>query len=72
MATDFPIDNLSIPQKLELMERLWIDLEQRPNDIPSPEWHGDVLAQRLAELEAGKTGFIDWDDAKKQLLDRHK
>lgn len=72
MGIDFPIENLSVPQKLELMERIWTDLEQRPDEIPSPEWHGDVLAKRLAEIESGDAEFVDWDIARKQLLDRHE
>jgi putative addiction module component (TIGR02574 family) len=69
-ASDIPIDSLSLPEKLALMERLWADLSRRPADVPFPDWHGDVLAERLAAVRDGKTTFIDWDDAKKRLRDR--
>ena len=71
-ASDIPIDSLSVAEKLVLMERLWADLSRRPADVPTPDWHGDVLAERLAEVQDGKTAFVDWDDAKKRLQDRLK
>ena len=72
MSVNLALENLSIAEKLELMERIWADLERTPDEIPSPEWHGDVLAERLAEVDAGKTEFVDWEIAKKRLLNRHK
>jgi putative addiction module component (TIGR02574 family) len=66
------LDALSVAEKLALMERLWADLSRRPVDIPSPDWHGDVLAARLAAVQEGKTAFVDWEDAKRRLRDRLK
>lgn len=67
---DIPIDDLTVVQKLDLMERLWVDLSRNPSDVPSPEWHGDVLAKRLEAVENGDVEFIDWADAKKRLQNR--
>jgi len=47
-ASTLPIETLSISDKLLLMERLWEDLSRRPSDIPPPDWHGDILAERQA------------------------
>ena len=69
-ASEIPIDSLSVAKKLVLMERLWADLSRRPADVPSPDWHGDVMAERLAAVRDGKTAFVDWDEAKKRLRDR--
>lgn len=66
------LDALSVAEKLALMERLWADLCRRPEDVPSPDWHGDVLAERLAAVREGKTTFVEWEDAKKRLRDRLK
>lgn len=71
-ASDIPIDALTVPEKLVLMERLWADLSRRPADVSSPDWHGDVLAERLAAVRDGKTTFVDWDDAKKRMRERLK
>lgn len=71
-ASEIPIDSLSVAEKLVLMERLWADLSRRPADVPTPDWHGDVLAERLAAVRDGNTAFVDWEDAKKRLRDRLK
>jgi putative addiction module component (TIGR02574 family) len=70
MSTDILLENLTVAEKLELMERLWDDLSRRPKDVPSPQWHGDVLAERIAAVRDGRTDFVRWDDAKKRLRER--
>ena len=68
--TEITLDALSTPEKLALMERLWTNLSQRPQDVPSTKWHAEVLAERIAALHAGRTAFVDWQDAKQRLRDR--
>ena len=70
MSTDVSLENLSVAEKLELMEKLWDDLSRRPEDVPSPQWHGDVLAERIAAVRDGRTDFVQWNDAKKRLRER--
>ena len=71
-ASTLPIENLSVADKLLLMERLWTDLSRRPTDIPSPDWHGDVLAEREAAVREGRTALVEWNDAKDRLRERFK
>ena len=70
MSTDVSLGSLSVAEKLALMERLWDDLSRQPEDVPSPQWHGDVLAERIAAVRDGRTGFVRWDDAKRRLRER--
>jgi putative addiction module component (TIGR02574 family) len=69
-ATTIAIDNLSVADKIVLMERLWNDLSRRPTDVTPPDWHGDILDDRRAAVHKGRTAFIEWDDAKKRLRER--
>jgi putative addiction module component (TIGR02574 family) len=71
-AASLPIESLTIAEKLLLMERLWADLSRRPSDVPVPAWHGEVLSQRLAAVQAGQSTFVEWEDAKKRLRERLK
>ena len=71
-ATDIRLDTLSTNEKLILMERLWVDLSVRSDEIPSPDWHGDVLSARLQAVHEGKSNFVDWEDAKRRLRERLK
>ena len=69
---DISIDGLTVVQKLNLMEQLWVELSRKPSDIPSPDWHGDVLANRRQMVESGQVDFVDWSDAKKRLQQRYE
>ena len=70
MSADFAIEGMSLTEKLALMERLWSNLSRRPEDVPSPEWHGEILAERIVAVREGRTEFVDWDAAKKRLRER--
>jgi putative addiction module component (TIGR02574 family) len=70
MSIDISVDAMTTSEKLALMERLWEALSQRPENVPSPEWHGTVLAKRIAAVREGRSNFIDWDEAKERLRAR--
>jgi putative addiction module component (TIGR02574 family) len=70
MSVDISVEHLTVPEKLALMEKLWDDLSRRPENVPSPEWHGDVLAERIAAVRDGRTDFVPWDDAKRRFRER--
>ena len=59
------VANLSKNERLQMMEVLWDAM--RKDDPPSPEWHGEVLAARLAKVEAGKGEFLTFSELKKRL-----
>jgi hypothetical protein len=58
---------MSMPDKLRLMEELWRDLSQNERALASPEWHGEVLAERERKLASGEDTLLDWETAKRQL-----
>ncbi len=70
MSLETMINSLTHNEKLVAMELLWRDLSRSPGDVPSPEWHGTVLAERIAAVREGKTEFVEWSEAKKRLRDR--
>lgn len=70
MASEISLDKLTIDEKLQLMEQLWDDLSRHPENVPSPDWHGDVLDQRRRAIAEGRTSFEDWDEVKQRLRTR--
>ncbi len=70
MSTDLPLDDMTVVEKLVLMERLWADLTRRPEEMPSPDWHGEVLAERIAAVREGRADFENWHVVKKRLRER--
>lgn len=70
MEITLPLDQMTIEEKLRVMELLWNDLTRHEEDFPSPAWHEEVLKKRDESTKGGKEGFVDWDSAKKALRDR--
>jgi hypothetical protein len=68
MAVSISIENMTVSEKLAAMEALWESLSSDPSNIPSPSWHGDVLAAREDEASQNKDCFVDWEDCKKTFL----
>ena len=65
MAIAIPLENMSVEEKIQVMEIIWDDLCHNADDMQSPSWHEDVLREREEALQPGAGEFIDWDLAKK-------
>lgn len=62
------LSKLSTAQKLQMMESLWESLCDGPStSILSPDWHGNVLAEREQALQNHTDEFEDWETAKAAL-----
>ena len=61
------LPKLTVEEKLRLMEEIWQDLSRVESKVPSPEWHGDVLRERVRKIASGEESFVDWETAKKKL-----
>ena len=70
MNATVDLRQMSVPEKLRLMEDLWHDLSQNERNVVSPEWHGEVLAERERKLASGEDSLVDWETAKRQLRTR--
>jgi Putative addiction module component len=68
MAFILPLDSMSIAEKIQVMEVLWEDLSKYNSNIEAPSWHQDILKQREQAIENGQSHFLDWNEAKKQIL----
>lgn len=67
MPVAVSLSEMSVSEKLELMEALWTDLSRVPEQIESPEWHREVLEERERRIKAGETKFTDWEQAKAEI-----
>jgi Putative addiction module component len=62
------LSTLPLAQRLEAMEVLWESLSRDSAYDPSPDWHADVLAQRVREIDAGQV--TNWPAAKARIFDK--
>jgi len=72
MSIQLALNEMSMDEKLMLMEQLWEDISRSPGSEASPQWHADVLDARTREVEEGRTVFVPWKGAKCRLRDRFK
>lgn len=70
MPVDLPLEEMTFPDKLQLLEALWNDLSRRPDKLPSPDWHKDVLEERRQRVQSGEDTFADWETAKQDIRKR--
>jgi putative addiction module component (TIGR02574 family) len=64
---DISLSQLSLAQKLDLMENLWADLTRDEKKLASPAWHKAVLRDREEAFAAGKVIASDWEKAKERI-----
>ena len=67
MSTQFQIDQMTVTEKLRIMEELWEDLRTRAAAVPMPQWHKDLLDEREQLIENGEAQFSDWETAKDRI-----
>jgi hypothetical protein len=49
------------------MEALWDVLCHEKPQPESPDWHGDILAERRRKIESGEARFISFEEAKRKI-----
>ena len=64
MNYQLPFDQMTLAEKLHLMEQLWDNVCHLSESIPSPDWHGTVLAERKQRIDQGESKFAPWSKAK--------
>lgn len=65
------IATLHLAEKIELMESLWDSICHEPAVTSAiPDWHQQVLADRVARLDSGEEPVSPWDEAKKRIRDQ--
>lgn len=67
MKITLPLDKMTTAEKLATMEELWEDLSHSQESMPSPAWHGTVLAERELQVKEGKASFTDLAKTKDRI-----
>ncbi len=67
MPITLSLNEMTVPEKLQVMEALWEDLSRRADAFESPEWHRDVLEDRERRIASGEASFTDWEQAKADI-----
>jgi putative addiction module component (TIGR02574 family) len=60
--TDLPVE-----QQIDYVQALWDVIAARPEAVPVPEWHREILAERLAEYERDPDEGRSWEEFRAEL-----
>lgn len=63
-------DNLSVDDQIEYVQSLWDRIAATPEQVPVPEWHREILEERLKDDEANPNAGETWDVLRERLRDK--
>jgi len=58
------IANMSVEERIRLMEEIWASFEQNGEEYPAPEWHEKVLRERE---DADESRFLPFEEVRRRL-----
>ncbi len=80
MATNLPLpppgfDDLSVDDQIDYIQSLWDRIVAEPNQVPVPDWHRQVIRQRMADQENSPSEGQPWEEIRDEIrnkLERRK
>jgi putative addiction module component (TIGR02574 family) len=64
---NFPLEQLTVEERLELLARLWDSLLQPGQPPPMPAWHQAELARRIEWADADPLASIPVEELRRGL-----
>ena len=73
MASSLPLppegfDDLPVEERIDYVQLLWDRVAAKPADVPVPDWHKDVLRDRLASYRSNPNAGREWPEVRDELL----
>ncbi len=65
-------EDLSVEEQIDYVQALWERIAANDTDVPVPEWHRDILDERLAEFRKDPDSGRAWQDVKADLDRRRR
>ena len=60
-------DEGPIEEQIDYVQALWDRIATNPERVPVPEWHHQMLAERVEEYQRNPGAGETWDVVKKRL-----
>jgi putative addiction module component (TIGR02574 family) len=73
MANAIPLpppgfDELEVADQVEYVQALWDRIAAKDSQVAMPDWHREVLDERLADLQANPDAGRPWEAVRAELL----
>ncbi len=69
MNTVFPLERMTVEEKLRAFEELSLDLARHDVQIPVPDWHLDVLRERDQLVQEDGAERVDLETFKRLVAE---
>lgn len=69
MSIQTEFEQLSVEQKVQVVQDLWDRITMSPDQLPIPDWHRKELNRRQEEWANNPDPGENWDDIKHSLRD---
>lgn len=60
-------DDLPVEEQIEYVQSLWNRIAAKPDQVPVPEWHRQVLHERVAAPEANPETARPWEEVRDEI-----
>lgn len=58
---------LSLEEQIDYVQSLWDHIAAQPEKVPVPDWHRQVLSERVANYEASPNAGKTWEQLEQEL-----
>jgi len=65
------IFELSLSEKLQLVEDLWDDIASNPEEVPVHDWQKKELARRRRNLLSNPGSALTWQEIRRRVRSRY-
>src|SRR5436190_2149618 len=65
------IFELSLSEKLQLVEDLWDDIASTPDELPVHDWQKEELARRKQNLLRNPSSALSWEEIQRRVRGRY-
>jgi putative addiction module component (TIGR02574 family) len=61
-------DEMSVEEKIDYVQSLWDRITVDESQVPVPNWHRELLNERLADYRANPNEGRPWEEVEADLL----
>jgi putative addiction module component (TIGR02574 family) len=65
-------DDLSVEEQIDYVQSLWDHIAAAPERIPVPDWHKEILTERLAAYRNNPDEGKSWEEFEAELKEELK
>ncbi len=60
-------EDLSVDEQIDFVQSLWDRITATAEQVPVPEWHRQIIQERVAPYHANPTAGRPWADARADI-----